>query len=249
MEDVNVTSSKEECQSEFQLCNLTPVKENTDCSVSEPHLDDYTDETQDAECLEPLDKSDGSDSGIGSDISDDRLQRELPDPSDVEVTQSVTYNQVKEKSECSIQEDSKDDFPPTSHNHEEKKSEDYGNIFSGGDSCSQPAGESELIDSPIPDENKMGIRFPSISKESGENDAESEKCKASSVSPENNNQEVSDNVQKRSSLKRRTDNDSEGPQCKKKKSIIFDKVTVFYFPRAQGFTCVPSQVSALFNYW
>lgn len=30
---------------------------------------------------------------------------------------------------------------------------------------------------------------------------------------------------------------------KKKRNIQFDAVTVYYFPRAQGFTCVPSQVS------
>lgn len=29
--------------------------------------------------------------------------------------------------------------------------------------------------------------------------------------------------------------------CKKKRGISFDSVTVYYFPRAQGFTCVPSQ--------
>lgn len=29
---------------------------------------------------------------------------------------------------------------------------------------------------------------------------------------------------------------------KKKRNIHFDAVTVYYFPRAQGFTCVPSQV-------
>ncbi|XP_047116989.1 uncharacterized protein LOC124797910 [Schistocerca piceifrons] len=49
-------------------------------------------------------------------------------------------------------------------------------------------------------------------------------------------------MQRRSNLKRRHDfDDSEGPAPKKRKSISFDKVTVYYFPRAQGFTCVPSQ--------
>lgn len=49
----------------------------------------------------------------------------------------------------------------------------------------------------------------------------------------------------KSNLKRvRTDlEDSDEPNKKKsKKSIAFDNVSVFYFPRAQGFTCVPSQV-------
>lgn len=35
---------------------------------------------------------------------------------------------------------------------------------------------------------------------------------------------------------------TEEPRPKKiKKSVNFDKVTVFYFPRTQGFTCVPSE--------
>lgn len=34
---------------------------------------------------------------------------------------------------------------------------------------------------------------------------------------------------------------------KKKRNIQFDAVTVYYFPRTQGFTCVPSQVS--FENW
>ncbi|XP_013201220.2 uncharacterized protein LOC106143636 [Amyelois transitella] len=47
----------------------------------------------------------------------------------------------------------------------------------------------------------------------------------------------------RSSLKRKREDDSaEEPQVKRKKgSIKFDNVTVYYFPRAQGFSCVPSQ--------
>ena len=48
----------------------------------------------------------------------------------------------------------------------------------------------------------------------------------------------------KSNLKRRNPDGTDGePQHKKqKKSIAFDNVSVFYFPRAQGFTCVPSQV-------
>ncbi|KAL1494835.1 hypothetical protein ABEB36_010362 [Hypothenemus hampei] len=48
----------------------------------------------------------------------------------------------------------------------------------------------------------------------------------------------------KSSLKRKLRMDDEegtAPKVKKKRGITFDSVTVFYFPRAQGFTCVPSQ--------
>jgi cysteine/serine-rich nuclear protein len=47
---------------------------------------------------------------------------------------------------------------------------------------------------------------------------------------------------RQSNLKRHLPYDvQDGPQSKRKKAISFDKVTVYYFPRAQGFTCVPSQ--------
>lgn len=48
---------------------------------------------------------------------------------------------------------------------------------------------------------------------------------------------------RRSLLKRRSEAGEEASTPKKKRSIAFEGVTVFYFPRAQGFTCVPSQVS------
>lgn len=50
-------------------------------------------------------------------------------------------------------------------------------------------------------------------------------------------------IPRKGNLKRKNtaaENDSE-PSCKKKRGISFDSVTVYYFPRAQGFTCVPSQ--------
>lgn len=55
----------------------------------------------------------------------------------------------------------------------------------------------------------------------------------------------------KSNLKRRLTDCMEGDESrgnvdeplKKKRNIQFDAVTVYYFPRAQGFTCVPSQVS------
>lgn len=34
---------------------------------------------------------------------------------------------------------------------------------------------------------------------------------------------------------------SGSPKVSAKKSVSFDGVTVYYFPRVQGFTCVPSQ--------
>lgn len=47
----------------------------------------------------------------------------------------------------------------------------------------------------------------------------------------------------KSSLKRKSTEVEDAPpaKVKKKRGIAFDSVTVFYFPRTQGFTCVPSQ--------
>ena len=55
-----------------------------------------------------------------------------------------------------------------------------------------------------------------------------------------------DTTPQRGLLKRRREDADEdcGVARKKKRTIAFDGVTVFYFPRAQGFTCVPSQVSS-----
>lgn len=53
------------------------------------------------------------------------------------------------------------------------------------------------------------------------------------------------NVATKSSLKRPSDRDEQGSgsPCKKsKKGITFNSVSVYYFPRTQGFTCIPSQV-------
>ena len=48
---------------------------------------------------------------------------------------------------------------------------------------------------------------------------------------------------RRSTLKRPASSACDGEsQPKRKKSIAFDSVSVYYFPRTQGFTCVPSQV-------
>ncbi|CAG9837084.1 unnamed protein product [Diabrotica balteata] len=52
----------------------------------------------------------------------------------------------------------------------------------------------------------------------------------------------SKNKQTKSSLKRKlVADENDEPKAKKRKGITFDSVTVFYFPRTQGFTCVPSQ--------
>lgn len=51
-----------------------------------------------------------------------------------------------------------------------------------------------------------------------------------------------DHLERRSSLKRRASEEAEDAKpAKCRRGIQFEGVTVFYFPRSQGFTCVPSQ--------
>lgn len=59
----------------------------------------------------------------------------------------------------------------------------------------------------------------------------------------NNEESTPQEKPHRSNLKRRIEENEEEvfPAKRTKLSIHFDNVTVFYFPRAQGFTCVPSQ--------
>lgn len=76
--------------------------------------------------------------------------------------------------------------------------------------------------------------------ESNNHDGE---CSHSEKKNDNNIVTLTNKTPIRSSLKRRYDSDSNDvPKSKKRKeSIKFDNVVVYYFPRAQGFSCVPSQ--------
>lgn len=60
-----------------------------------------------------------------------------------------------------------------------------------------------------------------------------------------NNFEFYNDVVVKSSLKRTSNQDTKNEHslCKKaRRGITFDSVSVYYFPRTQGFTCIPSQV-------
>lgn len=76
------------------------------------------------------------------------------------------------------------------------------------------------------------------SSESSSSDALSDPGR-SMTGPGDNLDQVTD---RRSTLKRPATSSCEGQtKAKRKKSIAFDSVSVYYFPRTQGFTCVPSQ--------
>ncbi|CAH2011339.1 unnamed protein product [Acanthoscelides obtectus] len=144
---------------------------------------------------EPHDRSDGSDSGLGSELCEERPQ-------------GVAANGVESDGEssllCKINEEAQfDELQTTVVN------------------CSENPTRSDDVDS-------------AVVSEIGKQDLLSEEqSKLSRI----------ERQPAKSSLKRSNpdSDESEEPKAKKRRGISFDSVTVFYFPRAQGFTCVPSQ--------
>lgn len=141
---------------------------------------------------EQHDRSDGSDSGLGSEICEDRNG-----------ISSTVASAIESDSETSFL-DRINDEPPA------RVFEDFQEVASSSSSHLEDA-QGHHTNKPIDtigvilDENRMPLK---------------------------------------SNLKRKNTDDlaDEGePKCKKKRGITFDSVTVYYFPRAQGFTCVPSQ--------
>ncbi|GBP69974.1 hypothetical protein EVAR_50743_1 [Eumeta japonica] len=103
---------------------------------------------------------------------------------------------------------------------------------------------SDGSDSGLGSETTEDIKLPSFSLDlpcaSGRDIPEAEKENLIKETPQDN---IAHMIRPtRSNLKRKFDDVSEAPGAKRKReSIKFDNVTVYYFPRAQGFTCVPSQ--------
>ncbi|XP_017769744.1 PREDICTED: uncharacterized protein LOC108557651 [Nicrophorus vespilloides] len=150
---------------------------------------------------EPHDRSDGSDSGLGSELCDERAV----------VTTTSTTALGESESDISfldrIHESSTAEFEMPTTNYQEPKS------------------SSEVLEHS--DIKIIGAILEEVQKETNA---------------------IGDCEPKRSSLKRKFDEIevepeeiSLEPNLKKKKGITFAGVTVYYFPRAQGFTCVPSQ--------
>ncbi|XP_072936982.1 uncharacterized protein Axud1 [Epargyreus clarus] len=110
-------------------------------------------------------------------------------------------------------------------------------------------GSDSGIGSETPDDAKLPSFNISLPSSSGLYNTKSETDTSANDNPENSSKNEDghnpvDIISKplRSSLKRKCDDESDTPHAKKKKEKIqFDNVTVFYFPRAQGFSCVPSQ--------
>ncbi|CAH0726042.1 unnamed protein product, partial [Brenthis ino] len=111
-------------------------------------------------------------------------------------------------------------------------------------------GSDSGIGSETPDDSKLpsfNLQLPCPNEEnnkqieSEENNARSLLNSNDELSADNNTTVITKPL--RSSLKRKCDDATidEPHQKRIKHNIQFDNVTVFYFPRAQGFSCVPSQ--------
>lgn len=142
---------------------------------------------------EPHDRSDGSDSGLGSELSEERPQENaVIIESDSETSFLYRLNE--------------DDF----------------------------TGQKSQPDFEIPSSSSQD----SI----GESGTNTTKDLTSDLRDILSDEQSKMNTPIKSSLKRKiSSDDTEEPKVKKRKGITFDSVTVFYFPRSQGFTCVPSQ--------
>ncbi|CAH1117618.1 unnamed protein product [Phaedon cochleariae] len=143
---------------------------------------------------EPHDRSDGSDSGFGCDVNEERPQK-----SHTLVENNCEVSFLYKLNEGTITNSQFEEFASQvnitpaieceglEHNLDLKDAvEDIGDILSGAQLKSGLPGKSNL-------KRKLSIEH------------------------------------------------SDEPKVKKRRGITFDSVTVFYFPRAQGFTCVPSQ--------
>lgn len=168
-------------------------------SINSKNEDDNPNDAEDSatESLppteEPHDRSDGSDSGLGSELCEERPQESTPN-AESDNESSFLYR-ISDGTNNHF-----DDFPTSQKTDEEP--------------------------TPTSTQGKDEAEAKEIEKDIGYilNAAQSKKPI-------------------KSSLKRKIsmDNDAEEPRAKKRRGITFDSVTVFYFPRAQGFTCVPSQ--------
>ncbi|RZF32147.1 hypothetical protein LSTR_LSTR004010 [Laodelphax striatellus] len=178
---------------------------------------DRTDETLLGECQ--ADRSDGSDSGLGSDLSDERLVVRTDSLSSDELNVAGKHRGEAEGGEAAGEWDTARALNEVDFNYIQSKSEaGFLSAMELVKTTSQVPVASAYAQSAAGHPSDYSqVAMPSVSHQR--------------------------RVMK-SSLKR-TRSDTEcvtGPsQKKQKKSIGFNNVSVYYFPRAQGFTCVPSQ--------
>ncbi|XP_067001422.2 uncharacterized protein Axud1 isoform X2 [Anabrus simplex] len=220
----------------LKTCATTPDVEEED-SATENSVCEVSGSQDDA-LLETNDRSDGSDSGLGSDLAEDRSLTVVKndsfscgsaDESNSETgsgSQVFFLDRITSESDVvckDLESQPKEREVPLRMVHSASNDE--------GTSTSLENGNGPPLSVPL----TMGLRFTtpisSTSQPVDETDLGAILDAPQSLSRI-----------RRSNLKRRHENDEgEASAVKRKRTISFDKVTVYYFPRAQGFTCVPSQ--------
>lgn len=155
------------------------------------------DDTLLGEC--PTDRSDGSDSGLGSDLSEERIAVR---------TDSLSSDELNVVTSQGESEGSNEWEGPKS-----MAVVDFGYIST----TKQDQGFLAAIELVKTSSMSEIIATPSTSKQP---------------------RVMKSNLKR---LRAELEESDEPDKKKTKKSIAFDNVSVFYFPRAQGFTCVPSQ--------
>ena len=175
--------------------------------------------------MDPSERCDGSDSGLGLELSDERVE---PFQLETENDSKITVSLLPDPGSCLEVDEDKSDFHIEAPALDDLKSSTFEEIRSHCLSFEEIKDNSEPLETPQPN-----LDFPVYSL--CEKPEESKTIEQEILKPLPENQ-----IPLRSSLKRKSDTDLDIIP-KKKRSISFDTVSVYYFPRAQGFTCVPSQ--------
>lgn len=164
---------------------------------------------------EQHDRSDGSDSGLGSEIAEERP-----------ATVTAVHLGESDSETCFLDGHPKPtitDIPTFDHFHHTKVHPDFELPSTSYSNASGAKTEIAAIEAILEEATKQ----PEQRKDIG------------SILEEPT-QKMPD--RRKSSLKRKlSEPDDSQLRPKKKRGISFDSVTVYYFPRTQGFTCVPSQ--------
>lgn len=178
--------------------------------------------------LDSGERCDGSDSGLGSELADERTDS---DPCQQESTNSANEASVLEgeTSSCLETEDDKSEFQIEAPALDDLKTPSFEEIRSPCSAFDDIKENSEPLRTPQPN-----LDFPICS-------IYEKPIEAKALTTDILKTLSQNRTPLKSSLKRKsTEPDLDVPP-KKKRSINFNKVSVYYFPRAQGFTCVPSQ--------
>lgn len=191
-ENIDFKSSTHQTNSNYEMNDLNFTKSNNDGEDSATESLILTEEITE----ETHDRSDGSDSGLGLELPDDKS-----------VTKSVRSS--------------------IDSNCETKFLDNFNNL------CNK----QEKIDLYL--NHSISEELETLSGKINEKIVEVKEIQ--STLNQNSEESIIQKLPIKSNLKRKLPLEDQELKYKKKKGITFENVTVYYFPRTQGFTCVPSQ--------